>query len=79
MTTTPRRRMTDSHRWTHAATLTRPYRYGARQSGKVAASGSRVILVQDPAQQEGDLITFKYGTGTGVARLTDLVDITAIA
>jgi hypothetical protein len=68
-------------RWTHTATLTRTYKVGPAQMYQFedsnARKGTTVELFQDPAQQKGDLITIRVGHHTGVARLSDLTNITA--
>ena len=61
--------------WTHTATLTRTYAIGAKQLGFTVKAGSTVTLWQDPAQQDGDLITIRYGRSTGAVRLSDLRDV----
>jgi hypothetical protein len=62
-------------RWTHTATLAAVYPVGAEQFGNTVPLGSTVTLYKDPAEQEGDLITFRFGSGTGVARLSDLRNV----
>jgi hypothetical protein len=67
--------MSGRARWTHTATLVRSYPIGAEQFGHWADAGSTVELWQDPADQEGELITIRRGHDTGAARLVDLVDV----
>lgn len=65
-------------RWTHTATLANVYSYGAEQFGNTVQIGETVTLFKDPAEQEGELITFRYRSGTGVARLSDLRNVKEI-
>ena len=64
--------------WTHTATLAVVYPYGAEQFGNTVPVGETVTLWKDPALQEGDLITFRYRSGTGVAHLEDLRNVEAL-
>ena len=63
--------------WTHTATLTATTPVGPEQFGKKVAAGETVTLWQDPAQQDGDSITFRYGNYTGAARVANLSNIEA--
>jgi len=61
--------------WTHTATLARTYSVGAKQLGLTVKAGETVTLLQDPARQDGDLITFRTGRSQGVARISDLRNV----
>lgn len=63
--------------WTHTATLTTATPVGPEQFGKTVPAGETVTLWQDPAQQDGNLITFRFGRYTGAARLSDLRNLEA--
>jgi hypothetical protein len=76
MTTTNRPPRPDTKkRWTHTATLRRTTSVGPEQFNAIAPAGVTVQLWQDPALQQGDLISIRYGHYTGAARLTDLTDV----
>jgi len=65
-------------KWTHTATVLRgTHPVGAVQFGDVVVPGDVVEVYQDPALQSGNLISIRFGHGTGAVPMSDLTDYQA--
>jgi hypothetical protein len=59
-------------KFTHTARIAVATPVGPEQMGRVLPVGTTVEVYQDPAQQNGNLITIREGWDTGVIRVRDL-------